>query len=275
MFINALVWAFASAYEYSESQSPYIAPWEIKRIEEDDDCPRVCGNWSALYLSGHGCVDGEMVATEDLRFCPDREAVEAWTVENEENFETLYMLTDGMPASEREVFERMTFERKMKLSVHPWAKFLTQEILDMVETRRIRGKEDKFKCVGPKVNGRVKHYRGVKPEKVFVRHGDYIKLLEVYYPDGQLTLGGEDSVYDEKKQKLSDCVEVVFMKHDGSNLIGLQFLGRDKETKFFGADEASSYVIVAPSGTCLGDMRMRGDDVVQRLCVKFNGEDAR
>jgi len=276
MLSSIVVWALACASEDSQSlsasTSPFVLPWEIKVIEADGHCPQLCGNWSALYLSDNGCKGADtVVAGDTLRFCPDKEAVEAWTVEKEEDYATMYLSRDGLLIPERRTFERMTFEREMKLSVHPWQKFPTQEIRDLMERRRIQGKSSKFRCVGHQSGETQKHTGGTRPEKIAVQYGTVIDNLEIYYPTQSIEVGTDGG--DELKRKLPDCVSVVFLKSDGVNINGIELMSGDKSTKLLGTDESESYLIVAPSGTCLGDMKIRGDDVVNRICVKFNASE--
>jgi len=287
MLLSVLLWALACAFEESKSlvasTNAFVLPWEIKAIEADGDCPQLCGNWSALYLSDNGCKGGNMALLNDgetgrrkivvtggtLRFCPDKESVEAWTIEKEEDYAAMYLSRDELLEQELMTFERITLERKIKLSVHPWKKFPTQEIRDLMERRRIKGKSGKFTCVGSQSGDTERHNEGTRPEKIAVQYGTVIDHLEIYYPSQSIQVGTEDGG-DTYKKKLPDCVSVVLLKSDGDSISGIELFSHDKTTKLLGKDEEDSYLIVAPSGKCLGDMKIRGDDVVNRICMKFN-----
>jgi len=285
MILIVFIWALAYASKESKylvaSINPFVLPWEIKAVEADGDCPKLCGNWSALWLSDNGCKGGDMallnggetdggsvVETGDnLRFCPDKESVEAWTVEREEDYAAMYLRRDGLLIPELMTLGRMTLERKMRLSVHPWWKFPTQEIRDLIERRRIEGKSDKFTCVGSKSGNIRSHQEGTRPEKIALQYGTVIDHLEIYYPTRSIQVGTEDGG-DTFEEGLPDCVSIVFLKSDGDSIGGIVFLKHERTN--LGKDDEDSYFIVAPSGKCLGDMKIRGDDVVNRICMKFN-----
>jgi len=274
MMLITLVLAQAYASQHFES------PWEMSLITVDSDCPQLCGNWSALFLSNRGCKgraveDKEAVVAEATRFCPDKQAVEAWNMERELAYLALVKRSDSLSKPESEMFMLMTYEREMKLSVHPWQKFSTLDLHNIQETRRIKGKATKMKCVGEKTGTRHRHYGGGKPTKVATQFNtdDVLNYIKFTYPTDHIAVGEVNKVFSKDKQGLPSCVQVVFMKTDGTRINGLQFFSQGKETKFFGADENESYVYVAPAGHCLGDTRIRGDDLIDRLCIRFNGEE--
>jgi len=250
----------------------------MKLIEVDDGCTQSCGNWTALYHSGNGCKGGDMAATgEMLRFCPNRESVDVWTVENEEDYAAMYLLRDELLLPERKIFERMTLERTLKLSVHPWQKFRIREVRQLLEKRRIQGRSTTMRCVGPKTGGRSKHYSAERPEKVSLQfqlnNGEsVISHMEMKYPNGLVVGGNLDDEATRSKRKLPDCVTVVFVKSDEEHINAINFLSQGKETGLLGDDINESFVFVAPSGYCLGDMRMRYDEFVNRICFRFNSE---
>lgn len=286
MFLSALVWALAYASEDSQSLT---LPWEMKLLNADVDCPQLCGNWSALYLSDNGCkgasmellterdTDGaEVDVGKTLRFCPDKDAVEAWTLEKEVIYAAMHRRRNGLLKPEREIFKRMTTEREMKLSVHPWQKFPTQEIGQVLERRRIKANPTRFMCQGEKSGTKHVYRKSEKPEKVFLKFDTYesqtvMRYIEMKYPTGHITVGSESDL-PVLHHSLPDCVQVVFLKTDGTYMNGLQFLSQGKETKFFGSDENDAYIYIAPSGKCLGDMRIRGDEIIERICFKFNAD---
>jgi len=281
MLLIAFSWALAS----SETLD---LPWEMSLIRGDSDCPQLCGNWSALFLSDNGCkgrdmvllddkdtVGGTEVVAEAIRFCPDREAVEAWNMEKELVYAGMYLRRDGLLKPESEMFRRMTYEREMKLSVHPWQKFSAQELYDNIqERRRVKGSAYTMRCQGERTGSRAKWYKSEEPIKVTTQFNsdDLLNYIEMHYPSGKMHVGTLIEDGSQKSNGLPTCVQVVFMQSDGTRINGLQFLSQGKETQFFGADENESFIYVAPTGRCLADMRIRGDELVDRLCVRFNGE---
>jgi len=278
MFFTAFVWVLAYASKGTARTTQLVAPWEMKLIEADNNCPKLCGNWSALYLFNDECVDGEMVldtdgvkivVAGDASFCPDKNAVVAWTVDEEQVYEAAYMLSEGLMNSERKIFELMTLERKMRLSVHPWQKVETQEIHNLL-ARRMQARDGKFKCIGERTNERVKHKFGTAPEKVTIQYGTWINHIEMKFPVETMVGGDETDDGAIISKKLPECVAIALVNKDGDYLTGLQFFGHGKETKFLGEDSGDSFVIVAPQGKCLGDMRLRYGDYLNRICFKFN-----
>jgi len=283
MLLNALVVAFA--YATGDSQS-FNLPWGMSLVKVDGDCPKLCGNWSALFLSESGCKgtdmlldDGDTLAGKEvvvggtLRFCPDKEAVEVWTLEQESVYVAMHLRKDALLKPELEMFRRMTYEREMKLSVHPWQMFSAQEIDELRATRRLKGSATKFKCRGGK-NGQKKRYRkGEKPLKVTSQFTDNIlNFMRLKYVTGRIRVGELDGASGIVTKPLPDCVQVVFLQTNGKlgEINSMQFLNQGEETHFFGTDENDSQIFIAPSGQCLADTKIRGDDLVERICVKFN-----
>jgi len=275
MLLITLICALVNASQ------PLNLPWEMSLITSDSDCPQLCGNWSALFLSDSGCKGMDMVLLDDkdtvgtIRFCPDKEVVEAWSMENELVYAAMYLRKDALLTSEDEIFRRMTYEREMKLSVHPWQKFSAEELSD-IQRRRIKGKTDKFRCVGEKTGTRVKFYNDEKPTKVTTQFtsGDVLNYIKFNYPSANMVVGTLVDDGSSVTKKLPECVQVVFMMFDGTYINGIQFLSQGSETIFFGADENESLVYIAPTGSCLADTRIRGDELIDRLCIKFNGEES-
>jgi len=282
MLLIAFSWALAS----SETLD---LPWDMSLIRGDSDCPQLCGNWSALFLSDNGCKGRDMVLLDDkdtvggtevvvgetVRFCPDKEVVQAWSVEKELVYIAMYLRRDGLLKTESDIFRRMTYEREMKLSVHPWQKFSAEELNGILERRRIKGSSIRMKCLGEKTGTRHKWFNNEKPYKVATQFNDADMLnhIELKYPSGNMKVGTLANVGTYKKQGLPDCVQVVFMKFDGTRINGIQFLSQGQETRFFGVDENESFIYIAPSGRCLADTRIRGDELIDRLCIRFNGVD--
>jgi len=274
MMLSAFIWAFADG----SKPTPWVSPWEMKLIEVDDGCTQSCGNWSALYLSDSGCKGGGKAARgEKLRFCPNIESVDVWTVENEEDYEAMYLLRDELLHPERKIFNRKTLERKLKLSVHPWQKFRVRDVRQLLEKRRIQGRSTTMRCVGPQSGGRSKHYSADRPIKFSlqfqVNNGErVISHIDMKYPTGLVVGGDLDDGVTTTKRKLPDCVTVVFVKSDKEHINGINFLSQGRETGLVGDDINESFVFVAPSGYCLGDMRIRYDEFINRICFRFNSE---
>lgn len=265
-------------------------PWEMSLINVDGDCPQLCGNWSALFLSDSGCKGMDMVLLDDrdtasvkevvvrdtLRFCPNKDVVEAWSIEKELVYAAMYLQRDGLSKPESEIFRRMTYEREMKLSVHPWQKFSAQEISDIQEKRRIQAKGNGMKCRGQMSGKREKVYNDGNPVKVKSQfQDDVLQWIQFKFPNKNIEVGQIVGDGKTQGQKLPACTTIVFLKYDGTHINGMEFLSQGKETRFYGSDTAEnseSYIYVAPAGSCLGNIKIRGDDMVNRLCIKFNGE---
>jgi len=274
----AFSWAFAHAVNARTTE--WVSPWDVQLIEPSEDCAQLCGNWSALYLSDTGCKGDDMVARNSLRFCPDKDEVEAWTVDNEEIYVTMYHRADELLTPELEIFERLAFERMMKLSVHPWQKFQYKDVHALVERRRKQGSSKFFRCIGnrPRIGTKNRHYGGARPLKVGLELQEVdgetiISRFEAKYQVGNINGGDENDLAKSKKKKLPACTTVVFGKTDSKYVNAINFLTQGRETRLMGEDINESIIIVAPRGKCLGDMRMRSDEFVNRLCFKFNADE--
>jgi len=272
MLNSLLLWALACVSGESQTM---LTPWEIQAIEVDLDCPQLCGNWSALFLSDSGCK--EMSVGNALRFCPDEEAVEAWSIENEREYAAMYLLRDELLTSEREIFERMSVERKLKLSVHPWQKFPTMESLHLLERRRTQGSDTSYKCVGNRNYEIVQVKYGTKPSKIAVQYqpdGErMLNYVSVRYGDERIDVGHWDNNSDRFASTMPDCVQYAFVKSDGESITGLRFYSYEKHTIMFGWDEDDSTILVAPAGKCLGDIKMAGEAKLEMICMKFNADE--
>jgi len=250
----------------------------MELIEVNDDCEQLCGNWSALYISDTGCMSDDTVTGDNLRFCPDKEKIEAWTMDNEEIYAAMYQRVHELLTSELNIFERMAFERMMKLSVHPWQKFQFNEVSSLVERRRKQGSSKFMRCIGkaPRIGKMATYYRGERPQGVGLEfqqsNGEkFLSYFEMKYPSGKIR-GGTKGLATARKKKLPACTTVVFGKTDRDHVNAINFLSQGKETRLLGEDINESIIIVAPRGKCLGDMRMRSDEFVNRLCFQFNAE---
>jgi len=272
--------ALAFAYATEARAIEWVSPWEIELVEHYGDCAQLCGNWSALYLSNGVCKGENMVTGETQHFCPDMDVVEAWTVDNEEGYAAMYHRVDELLMSERMIFERMAVERKMKLSVHPWQQFDLKKVRSLVERRRKQASATSVRCVGKpkKIGTKRTHYDGDKPEKVAlefqVRDGvKYISNFEIKYPSRNMKGGTPDEGAESIKRGLADCVSIVFTKANNLGVNALNFMTQGRETRLMGDDINESTVLVAPKGKCLGNMRMRYGDFVNRLCFMFNTDE--
>jgi len=273
----ALAWAFA--YATSARTTEWVSPWEMELIKPSDDCAQLCGNWSALYLADTGCKGADMVAPDTVRFCPNTEEVEAWTFDDESIYEDMY---HNAEESELKIFERLTLERMMKLSVHPWQTFQFKDIHAQIERRRKQGSAKKKTCIGEAPNlgrKRTKHKGQLRPQKVAVQFQNVdgqrvMSQVTINYPYNKLR-GGEKRPYARTKSvKLPGCTTVVYGKSGNGYLNAIQFLSQGKESKLLGDDINDSRIIVAPQGTCLGNMLIRSStEFVHRLCFFFNGNE--
>jgi len=194
-----IAFALAFAYATKARTTELVSPWEMELIEPYGDCAQLCGNWSALYLSDTYCKGVDMVTRDTLLFCPDEEEVEAWTFDDEQMYEAMYNRKDELRMSELKIFERMTLERTMKLSVHPWQKLQLKEVKALVERRRKQGSSTRRKCAGysnaPGLKRqRNRHIVGDRPEKVAVEFQEIngetiISYFEMKYPSGKMRGG--------------------------------------------------------------------------------------
>jgi len=270
----ALAWAVA--HTAIARTTEWVSPWDLELVQLYDDCAELCGNWTALYHSDTGCKGDDMVTEDTPKFCPDMEQVEAWTVDDEATYVALHHRADDMLASELDIFERMSFERMMKLSVHPWQKFQVEEVRSLMERRRKQASAKSMRCMGmgPDIGKRDKHYEKVSPEKVKLsfqqKNGEkIISYFEMKSSAGKMSGGTRDAGTLIKK-KLPACTTVVLGKEDGEHINALNFISQGKETRLMGDDINESVILVAPRGKCLGDMRMRYDEFVNRLCFRFD-----
>merc|ERR1719249_170132 len=68
---------------------------------------------------------------------------------------------------------------------------------------------------------------------------------------------------------LPSCTTIVLIK-SGSLVDALQFLSQGYETRYYGGSGGGTYVLVAPRGRCLGDIKMKTGSLVDRICLRFN-----
>lgn len=258
--------------------TPFVEPWNIPSIELDNDCTSLCQDWAAPYFSfDKGCIglggtnlsgDGDAVEVADPKFCPDKTAIQAWSVDEELEFEAFYQHSSTLEESELQRFQEMVVEREMRLAIHPWHMILQNQVHDPQDRRRIQGSAYSYRCFGGGGGGWRWHEKSVRPTKVRVRSGSLIDRLEFTFANNQVLSGGgwggRDSV-----TSLPSCTTIVLIK-SGSLIDGIQFLSQGYETPYYGGSGGGTYVVVAPQGRCLGDIKMKTGSLVDHICLKFN-----
>jgi len=261
--------------------TPFVEPWNIPSIKVDNDCTSLCQDWAAPYFSfDDGCIglggtnlsgDGDTVEVADAKFCPDKTAVQAWSVGEELEFEALYQHSSTLEESELQSFQEMVVEREMKLAIHPWHMILQNQIHDPQGRRRIQGYTHKFRCFGGGGGGWRSYEKGVRPIHLWVRSGALIDRLEFSYADGgKLSGGGSGGGYSSIS--LPSCISLVYIRW-GALVDGIQFFGDGSQTPYYGGHGGGSNIVVAPPGRCLGDIKMKTGALVDQICLKFNGCD--
>jgi len=280
MFFTLISYCFATAEDTQSvavPTTPFVQPWNIPAIEVSDDCTRLCEDLAALYLSfDDGCVGFNETELDaygnsplvDSRFCPDKAVIRAWRVEEEMEFEALYWRSQMLEESEQEIFHEMVFEREMKLAVHPWQMLLQNKIYDTQDRRRIQGSTYNYRCFGGSGGSWRWNERRVKPVRVRVQSGSLIDRLEFTYRDGRVLSGGGTGGR-RYHTNLPSCTTIVLVK-SGSLIDAIQFLSQGSETSYYGGHGGGTYVVVAPQGRCLGDIKMKTGSLVDRICLKFN-----
>jgi len=274
MFIT-LFWAHCFASEgKSVSTTQFVEPWNIPQLEVDDDCIKLCDDWSTLYFSSEydSCVgeDGVSLSKKagNISFCPNKETVVAWTRDEEYEFQAFFQQKEKLEKSELKIFYQRMHERKMKLSVHQWQMLPPAEINVIPEDRRrVQGSYSSYRCFGGNGGSWRWFERRKRPYKVTVRAGAVIDRLEFYYRGSILSGGGYGG--RAHSHSLPSCTTIVFIK-SGSLVDAIQFLSQGYETRYYGGSGGGSYVVVAPRGRCLGDIKIRTGGLVDRICVKFN-----
>lgn len=212
--------------------------------------------------------DGDADKAADAKFCPDKAAIQAWTVEEELEFEALYSYSQTLEESELQSFQDMTVEREMKLAVHPWQMTLQNQIHDPQDRRRIQGSAYSYRCFGGNGGGWRWYERGVRPTMLRVRSGSLIDRLEFTFSNNRVLSGGGYGG-GFSYTRLPSCTTIVLIK-SGSLVDAIQFLSQGYETRYYGGSGGGTYVVVAPRGRCLGDIKMKTGSLVDRICLKFN-----
>jgi len=281
MFFTFILYCFATAEDTQSVAVPttrFVKPWNIPAIEVSDECTKFCEDLAALYLSfDDGCVGlnetelsayGNPPDMVDSRFCPDKAVIGAWRLEEELEFEALYLRSQMLEESEQDIFHEMAFEREMKLAVHPWQMLLQSKISDPQDRRRVQGSTYHYRCFGGS-GGRWRwNERRTRPMKVRVQSGSLIDRLEFTYRDGRVLSGGGRGG-GRYYSNLPSCTNIVLVK-SGVLVDAIQFLSQGYETAYYGGHGGGTHVVVAPQGRCLGDIKMKTGTLVDRICLKFN-----
>jgi len=272
MFI-ALFWAQCLAAEDVQSLSApisaFVQPWEIPQ-RQVDNCTTFCSDWTTLYsASDDGCVgDDESAVSEDILFCPDKAAIMAWTVDQELEFEAIYSRSEKLDVSEIEMFQLLVLERENKLSVLPMQMLHGSPEVPQ-ERRRVKGSQYSYSCFGGNGGQWVWYEKGKRPTRLAVRSGSLIDRLEITYSDGSVLRGGGYGG-GLRYHNMPSCTNIVLIK-SGALIDSIQFLTQGYETDRYGGNGGGTYVLVAPAGRCLGDIKFKVGSLVDKICLKFNG----
>ena len=255
----------------------FVSPWEVQLMQLDENCPQLCTEWAALFFSPESGCTGEGV-DGNASFCPDTEAVDVWTVEQELEYEAMHGHREELEVFELEVFDALTLERQIKLSVKGWRNFVPVNVnADSVEIRRLGqptpqfgiGSSWSYHCVGGNY-GRISSYqRGRRPYAMYIRSGEFIDSLTFMYPHrGSVRGGGHGGKLTYVR--LPDCINVILIRA-GAWVDSVLFTGNGKATHLYGGIGGNAKIVVAPSGKCLGDIRLRHGRYIDQICMKFNG----
>jgi len=257
--------------------TPFVEPWKIPSIKVSKDCTNLCQDWAAPYLFENNCigldgatlsVDGNADGNADAKFCPDKTAIEEWTVGEELEFEAMYLYSETLDESEFQILQELAIERKMKLAVHPWQRYLPNEVQETQDRRRIQGSAYSYKCFGGNGGSWRWYEGGIRPTQLRVRSGRYVDRLEFTFANNWVLSGGGTggSYYFSS---MPSCTTFVVVK-SGVLVDAIQFLSQGYETGLYGGSGGGTYAIVAPSGRCLGDIKMRTGSLIDQICLKFN-----
>jgi len=288
IFLGLAVWACCFAEDEANSKfapvARFVPPWNFPQLEVADNCTILCGMWNALYLSvDDGCVgrdhaqlaSGDGTAIGKVSFCPDKTVIKTWTVEEELEFEAVYLHLEELEQSELDVFYDLALEREMKLSVHRWSMLLQEEINIPQDRRRataVDGSSTDWSCFGGN-GGAWREYRGGRPAYLMCRHGRYIDRFEFafaheFYLNGDYWLRGGGSGGGMSSTSLPDCITYIIIRA-GRYVDAIRFFGDSDYTPYYGGTGGALYALFAPSGKCLGDIGMRTGALVDKICFKF------
>lgn len=281
IFVALALWACFANENANSKFAPvtrFVPPWNFPQLEVADNCKISCGRWNALYLSvDYGCIGrdhaaygDDAMATGMVSFCPDKTVITTWRVDEELEFEALYLISAELEQSELDVFNEMTVEREMKLSVHPWHMLLQEEI-DVPQDRRrissVSGSTTSYKCFGGD-GGSWREHVGSRPNWLGVRHGSFIDRFEFKF-DGDGLMGGGGSGGGYSSTNLSGCIHYIYIRA-GRYVDGIQFSIGSWVSSYYGGHGGADYALYAPSGTCLRDIKMKTGRLVDKICFRFN-----
>lgn len=257
------------ANSLSAPLSELVHPWEILQ-REVDDCTIFCREWTTPYFSSErGCVgDDESTERGDILFCPDKAAIEAWTVDQELEFEAIYSRSERLDKSELEMFRLLMLERKSLLSILPMQMLRGSPEVSQGR-RRVQGSHSSYTCFGGNGGNWVSYTQGKRPRRLEVRSGSLIDRLVITYSDGRVLAGG-GSGGGLRYHNMPSCTTIVLVK-SGSVIDSIQFLSQGYETDRYGGHGGGTAVLVAPAGKCLGDIKLKAGSMVDRICLRFNG----
>jgi len=244
-------------------------------MQPDVNCQQLCTDWSALYFSSeYGCTGN--VVDGNVSFCPDTEAVETWTVQQELEYEGMHPHREELEVFDLEVFDRLTLEREIKLSVHPWKNLPVTGYHVPDDRRRFSGTASyrygsisSFTCFGTHSGWYQSGSHGSgRPTSLYVRYGIYIDALTFYYPRGRYVRGGGHGGRGEHVT-MPRCTNVVLVK-SGALIDAVFFIGNGRATRYYGGIGGYPHIVMAPAGRCLGDIQIRYGRFINQICLKFN-----
>jgi len=277
IFAALTLWACSFAKDNANSKlaplTRFVPPWNFVQLEVADNCAISCGSWNALYLSAdYGCVGRDHAAYGDdkVSFCPDKTVIKTWTVDEELEYEAVYLISAELEPSELDDFNEITVEREMKLSVHPWHMLLQEEI-DVPQDRRrvnsVSGSTSSYSCFGGN-GGAWRQHEGSRPNWVGVRHGSLIDRLEFKF-DGNGLMGGGGSGGGYSSTDFPGCIHYIYIRA-GRYVDGIQFSSGSWVSPYYGGHGGGEYALYSPSGTCLRDIKMKTGRLVDQICFRFD-----
>jgi len=273
MMFVALFWAPCLAREGANSLSAplstFVQPWEISQ-RQVDDCTTFCREWTTPYFSSdRGCVGyDESTDRGDMLFCPDKAAIKAWTVDQEREFEAIFSRSERLDKSELEMFRLLMLEREKMLSILPMQMVRGSSEVSRGR-RRVQGSHSSYTCFGGNGGYWEWYDAGKRPTRIAVQSGSLIDRLEITYSDGSVLAGGGSGGV-LRYHNMPSCTTIVLVKW-GSVIDSIQFLSQGYETDRYGGNGGDTDVVVAPVGKCLGDIKIKVGSLVDRICLKFNG----
>jgi len=293
IFVVVAVWACCFAEERANLKSVpvtrFLPPWNIPQVEVADNCTMLCARWNELYFSDdYGCVGrddariahgDDSAATTKLSFCPDKTAIRPWTVDEELEFEAVYLISGELEQSELDVFNELTVEREMKLSVNPWHMLLQEEFNVPQDRRRatlVDGSSTDWSCFGGNGGGAIVGHQSSRPTHLIVRHGNFINRVEFSFARHRFSgmfgyegVRGGGTGGDVTYTALPDCITYIFIRA-GRYVDALRFFGDADHTPYLGGYGGADFALFAPSDKCLGGIRIKTGSLVDKICFLFN-----